>query len=116
MRISLALLAACFLTGCIATREHPVFEEPPFTVGQTTYREVVAAWGNPTRLSGETRDWTIRETLGGQVKVSYYFIGFTVLNESAATRTHHLSFDDSNTLTNLTTTISGKPNYSLYPW
>ncbi len=116
----LALLA-CAFSGCISLREgldDDALSKSDFRLGHTTRRDVVAAWGNPTSISQDEWTWTSKQTTGGQFRLSYYLIGFTLSNEASATRSHHLTFDENGVLkkTRTSNSLPQGPTYSLFPW
>ncbi len=119
--LSALLLLACALSGCISLREgldDETSSKPGFRIGHTTRRDVVSAWGNPSGISKDEWSWTSKKTIGGQFRLSYSFIGFTLANEASATRSHHLTFDANGVLTKIRTSSSlpQGPTYSLFPW
>ncbi len=114
-------LLVSVLSGCISLREgldDDALSKSGFRIGRTTRRDVVAAWGNPSGISKDEWTWTGKQTTGGQFRLSYYLIGFTLSNEASATRSHHLTFDANGVLTKMRTSNSlpQGPVYSLYPW
>jgi hypothetical protein len=60
--------------------------------GVTTRRDVVAAWGNPHKTSGDVWIWQEWSSKGGKVKASYYSIGMTISNAAVSVREHRLTF------------------------
>jgi hypothetical protein len=86
--------------------------------GVTTRRDVVAAWGNPHKISDDVWIWQEWISNGGKVKASYYMIGLTISNAAASVREHRLTFGEDGRLKGweISESVPGGSKWSLWPW
>lgn len=111
------ILAALILGGCISERRGSVAEEPVWRIGRTTAREVVAEWGNPDFVFGDTWVWWNSEAIGGKLRAAYMQVGVTVANSRRGIREYRLTFGPDGKLRSVDTSESmpGGPQWSLLP-
>ncbi len=118
--LALLLLAAggLGLSGCIYGRSGVERVEPPFQTGVTTRRDVVAEWGNPDAVFGETWVWRNREVIGGKLRASFMMIGATVSNLSRSVFEYRLAFGPDGRLKSLQAVehFPGGDSWSINPW
>ena len=91
LAVSGALLAAS--CGCISRRSAGTEDGSPFVCGRSTRAEVLAQWGNPDDIRGDTWVWKGWRSLGGKFKVGYWGVNFTLANSRKVTVEHRLTFD-----------------------
>ena len=87
-----ALSLALGLAGCISSRSGVARAPVPFAAGATTRRDVVAAWGNPDVVLGDTWVWRNHQTIGGKLRASFMMVGATVKNLSRSAYEYRLRF------------------------
>jgi hypothetical protein len=115
-------LAMIAVSGCIHHRTGmPVSEvslSREWRRGVTMRRDVVAAWGNPHKISGDDWIWQEWTSKGGKVKAAYYMIGMTISNAEVSFREHRLTFDEDGRLKDweISESIPGGAKWSLWPW
>ena len=116
------LLAAtcwlCMTTGCITKDTGRSGGDVVWHTGVTTRRDVVARWGNPDAVHGDTWIWKGSRLVGGKVKAAYMLLGVTVSNAEVSTRQVRVTFDAEGRLVSVSAddTIIGGPAWSLVPW
>ena len=118
----LPLLFALAVSGCIHHRtgmiESTASQSMEWRTGVTTRRDVVAAWGNPHKTSGDVWIWQEWTSNGGKVKASYYSIGVTISNAAVSVREHRLTFGADGRLKEweISESVPGGADWSLWPW
>lgn len=114
----LVVLGAVF-AGCVSeSRGIARDEEIRWEVGKTTKRDVVAAWGNPDYVAGDTWVWWGSHALGGKFKVQFMHLGVSLSNSRRSTRDVRLQFDRDGRLASLETveSVPGDVNWSSNPF
>ena len=119
--IRLLFLAAGLLlcgTGCISERRGMPKETPSWRIGVTTPRDVVAQWGNPDFVKGDSWVWWDVDSIGGKFRASYMMIGVTISNARRSFSGYRLTFSSAGTLTSVEgfETLPGGGKWSLLPW
>lgn len=114
----LALAMLLLGLGCVTRESGVPSAVVPFTVGRTTFREAVAAWGNPDSIKGDTAIWKLTTANGGRLKAGYMMMGVTVSSSRLATREYRLAFDGGGVLKSLQTADSVPDGavWTLCPW
>jgi len=122
MRVAILLVCVAFLAGgCISERHGGARaqERRPVSwqVGRTTARDVVARWGNPDFVAGETWVWWNVDALGGKFRAAYMGLGVTVSNLRQGMSEFRLTFGPDGLLKSVDTTqtLPGGPNWSVNP-
>lgn len=114
-----ALLAAAAF-GCVTKHAgvRTAEQEPEWQVGLTTRRDVVAKWGNPDQMKGDTWTWKDWNLIGGKFRLGYMGVGFTVSNARVSTRQYRLTFDRQGKLVSQVTvdSVPGGAEWSMNPW
>jgi len=119
--VSAVLCAALLAAGCVSERHGDARgrEERPaaWQVGRTTARDVVAVWGNPDFVDGETWVWWNIDALGGKFRLAYMGLGVTVSNLRQGMSEHRLTFGPDGRLKSASSsqTLPGGPNWSVNP-
>lgn len=119
IRLFVLVLASVAAAGCVSRRSGgSACRVTGWREGVTVKRDVVAAWGNPDRIDGDTWIWRENRQLGGKVKASYYGVGLTVSRMNVATCEHRLEFDGKGMLVAFETvhSVPGGASWSLAPW
>ena len=123
MRIFVLFFLLMFAaSGCIHHRtgmpESETSQNRNWQTGVTMRRDVVAAWGNPHKISGDVWIWQEWISNGGKVKASYYMIGMTISNAAASVREHRLTFGEDGRLKGweISESVPGGSKWSLLPW
>ena len=123
MRVTVLLFMFIFaVSGCIHHRtgmpESAASQNRKWQTGVTTRRDVVAAWGNPHKISGDVWIWQEWISNGGKVKASYYMIGMTISNAAVSVREHRLTFGEDGRLKDweISESVPGGSKWSLWPW
>ena len=118
----LYLLSALLSAGCITERQGGVetqAEEAAFAlrIGRTTARDVVAHWGNPDFVLGETWVWWNVRSVGGKLRAAYWGLGLTTANLRRGLSEYRLTFAPDGKLAKVesTETLPGGPRWSLLP-
>lgn len=119
--IRLACLALCLLvgaSGCISEQQGSEKETPSWRVGVTKPRDVVAIWGNPDFVQGESWVWWDVNAIGGKFRASYMMLGFTFSNSQRSFSGYRLTFSPDGTLSSIEgyETIPGGGKWSVIPW
>ena len=116
------LIAGLLSAGCITERQGGVeaqTEEATFAlrIGRTTVRDVVARWGNPDFVQGETWVWWNVRSIGGKLRASYMGLGLTTSNLRRGLSEYRLTFAPDGKLANVesTETLPGGPQWALFP-
>jgi len=122
MRSPVLLAAvALLLGGCVSERHGAVREKDGdlfvWRVGRTTARDVVARWGNPDFVIGETWVWWNIDALGGKFRAAYMGAGVTVSNLRQGMSEYRLTFGADGKLKSVdaTQTLPGGPSWSVNP-
>lgn len=112
-----ACLAVCG-TGCVSERHGTPKETPAWRVGVTTPRDVVAQWGNPDFIKGDSWVWWDVEAIGGRFRASYMMLGVTISNLQRSFSGYRLTFSPDGTLSTLEgfETVPGGGKWSVIPW
>ena len=110
-------LLAC-ASGCISEQQGSEKEVPLWRVGVTKPRDVVAVWGNPDFVQGDSWVWWDVEAIGGKVRASYMMLGLTFSNSRRFFRGYRLTFSSGGTLSSIEgyETILGGGKWSVIPW
>ena len=123
MRVVIMLFLLMFAaSGCIhhhtGMPESETSQNRNWQTGVTTRREVVSAWGNPHKISGDVWIWQEWISNGGKVKASYYMIGMTISNAAVSVREHRLTFGEDGRVKGWEISESGPggSKWSLWPW
>lgn len=119
--IRILFLTACLVllgTGCISERRGTPKEAPVWRVGVTTRRDVVARWGNPDFVKGDSWVWWDVDAIGGKVRASYMMMGVTISNLQRSFSGYRLTFSSDGTLASMEgyETLPGGGKWSLMPW
>lgn len=119
--IRLLLLVMCLSlcgAGCISERRGTPKEPPVWRVGVTTPRDVVAQWGNPDFVKGDTWVWWDVDAIGGKLRASYLMLGVTISNSQRSFSGYCLTFSRNGTLAKIEgfETLPGGGKWSLSPW
>jgi len=118
---AVTLCATLLFAGCISERRGSVQDDAgqsvPWQVGQTTPRDVVALWGNPDFVIGETWVWWNIDALGGKFRAAYMGVGVTVSNLRQGMSEYRLTFGADGKLKSLSAqqTLPGGPSWSVNP-
>lgn len=118
-RLAMLLMVLAVLPcGCITKHAGVPEPERRWTVGVTTCQEVVAKWGNPHKVAGETWVWRDWNLTGSKVKAAYMMIGFTISNAAVSTREHRLIFNADGRLVShdVVDSVPGGAEWSMWPW
>lgn len=109
--------AGLLVHGCVSSSQGIAHEAPAWKVGETTRRQVVAAWGNPDFVAGDDWVWWNVESIGGKLRIAYMGVGLTVANSRRDLRECRLRFDEKGALAamELTETMPGGPKWSVLP-
>ena len=112
------LIGALLCFGCISSRGGVERTTTLWTVGKTTRRDVVKAWGTPDVVADDVWVWRNRTTAGGQLKASFMMIGATVRNLAYSTYEHRLTFRPDGTLADeeVVNYAPGHDEWSINPW
>lgn len=119
--IRTACLALCLFAcaaGCISEQRGTEKETPPWRVGVTRPRDVVAAWGNPDFVQGDSWVWWDVSAIGGKFRASYMMLGVTVSNVQRSFSGYRLTFSSDGLLKTVEAyeTLPGGGKWSLSPW
>ena len=119
--IRLVCLALCLLacaSGCITERQGTEKETPPWRVGVTKPRDVVAVWGNPDFVQGDSWVWWDVNAIGGKFRASYMMLGVTFSNSQRSFRGYRLTFSPNGTLSAIEgyETLPGGGKWAVIPW
>lgn len=117
-RRAVCLAALALLVGCISEQNGSEQGEYVPQVGVSTRRDVVAEWGNPDAVFGDTWIWRSRRVIGGKLKASFMMIGATVKNISDSALERKLRFGaDGRLLSDETVEhFPGGDGWSINPW
>ena len=112
------LLAFSLVLGCISSRGGIERPQTLWTIGHTTRKDVVAAWGGPDAVFGDVWVWRNRTTAGGQLKASFMMIGATVRNLVFSAYEHRLTFGPDGRLVDeqVVDFTPGQDEWSINPW
>lgn len=114
------LVTACLagLAGCISSRSGVERQNDLWTIGKTTRRDVVKAWGCPDAVLDDVWVWRSRKVAGGQVKASVMFVGATVRNLAFSTREYRITFGPDGRLVDekIVDYTPGQDEWSINPW
>ena len=115
------ILAACLVlcgAGCVSERRGTQKEAPVWRIGVTTPRDVVAQWGNPDFVKGDSWVWWDVDAIGGKVRASYMMMGVTISNLQRSFSGYRLTFSSDGTLASMEgyETLPGGGKWSLLPW
>ena len=118
---TLAVLAFCLAlcgTGCISERSGMPKPPPAWRIGVTTPRDVVAQWGNPDFVKGDSWIWWDVDAIGGKFRASYMMLGVTIANSRRSFSGYRLTFSANGTLSTIEgfETLPGGGKWSLWPW
>ena len=113
---ALCLLACA--SGCISEQQGSEKDAPPWRIGVTKPRDVVAVWGNPDFVQGESWVWWDVSAIGGKFRASYMMLGFTFSNSQRFFSGYRLTFSSDGTLSSIEgyETIPGGGKWSVIPW
>ena len=119
--IRFLLGALCLLTcasGCISEQQGSEKDAPSWRIGVTKPRDVVAVWGNPDFVQGESWVWWDVNAIGGKVRASYMMLGLTISNSQRFFSGYRLTFSSGGTLSSIEgyETIPGGGKWSVIPW
>ena len=119
--IRFLFVMACLLvcaSGCISEQQGSEKEALPWRVGVTKPRDVVAVWGNPDFVQGDSWVWWDVTAIGGKVRASYMMLGFTFSNSQRSFSGYRLTFSPDGTLSSMEgyETIPGGGKWSVIPW
>lgn len=111
-------LGTLLVAGCITKDSGRTDAGDVWRQGVTTRRDVVACWGNPDRIAGNTWIWKGSRLVGGRVRAAYMLVGVTVSNSEISTCDVCLTFDRKGLLVSAEAgeSVSGGPRWSLIPW
>ena len=112
------VLLTLLCAGCISSRGGLERQTRLWTVGKTTRRDVVQAWGGPDAVLGDVWIWRSRTSAGGQLKASFMMIGATVRNLAYSTYEHRLRFGPDGWLAamEIVDYTPGRDEWSINPW
>lgn len=115
------LLAACLVlcgAGCVSERRGTQKEALVWRIGVTTPRDVVAQWGNPDFVKGDSWVWWDVDAIGGKFRASYLMMGVTISNLQRSFSGYRLTFSSDGTLASMEgyETLPGGGKWSLLPW
>lgn len=120
MKAAVLMLSAAALAagGCVSRRAGVDVFSREWTVGRTTARDVVAAWGNPDSVRGDEWSWRGAREIGSKFKASYMMVGVTVSSSRRATTETRLRFDDRGVLVSRTVSesVPGGAEWTLNPF
>ena len=107
-----------FGTGCVSERRGTPKEAPVWRVGVTTRRDVVAQWGNPDFVKGDSWVWWDVDAIGGKFRASYMMLGVTISNVRRSFSGYRLTFSPDGTLSSIEgyETMPGGGQWSVIPW
>ena len=119
-RLVLAVCLALCGTGCMTERHGvpPDGELGVWRIGVTTRRDVVAQWGNPDFVKGDSWVWWTVGAIGGKLRLSYMMLGVTLSNSQRSFSGCRLTFSKDGTLSSIEgyETLPGGGKWSLWPW
>ena len=115
------ILVACLVlcgAGCVSERRGTQKEAPVWRIGVTTPRDVVAQWGNPDFVKGDSWVWWDVDAIGGKFRASYLMMGVTISNLQRSFSGYRLTFSSDGTLASMEgyETLPGGGKWSLLPW
>lgn len=113
--LTFAVLSA---TGCVSERRGTPKENPAWRIGVTTRRDVVAQWGNPDFVKGDSWVWWDVDAIGGKFRAAYMLLGVTISNSRRSFSGYRLTFSPDGTLVSVEgyETVPGGGEWSLWPW
>ena len=116
-----AFLVLCLVlcgAGCVSERRGTPKPTPVWRIGVTTPRDVVAQWGNPDFVKGDSWVWWDVDAIGGKFRASYMMLGVTISNSQRSFSGYRLTFSPDGTLASIEgyETLPGGGKWSLWPW
>lgn len=117
-RLVLSICLVLCGAGCVSERHGVPQESDAWRIGVTTRRDVVAQWGNPDFVKGDSWVWWTADAIGGKLRMSYMMLGVTVSNSQRSFRGYRLTFSKDGTLSSIEgyETLPGGGKWSLWPW
>lgn len=116
----LFLIGLCLIlgAGCISERHGTQKETPTWQIGKTTPKDVVAQWGNPDFIKGNSWIWWDVDAIGGKFRASYMTLGVTISNMRKSFSGYRLTFSPAGTLSTIEgfETLPGGGKWSVLPW